>query len=177
MKRSPISVNVNTLIPRKSSGERILGSAVFSKCGRYRYVLRRTWNESGPTVLIIGLNPSTADAECDDPTIRRCIGFARDWGYGSLLVGNLFAYRATHPRVLKSVADPIGPRNDSWLRNLVRQADFVVAAWGIHGSLHSRDMQVLAAVSDVHCLGVTKAGYPRHPLYLSATSMLYSFSR
>jgi hypothetical protein len=145
------------------------GSAVFSDCEQYRYVLRRTWNATHKSVLFIGLNPSTADAKLNDPTIRRCIGFARDWGYGSMLMANLFAYRATEPCVLPDVDDPIGPRNNWWLSVLQRQVDLVVAAWGIHGTLLSRDVYVLSRLSEVHCLGLTKAGHPKHPLYLPAT--------
>jgi len=147
----------------------MLGSAIFSDCGRYRYVLRRTWRADGRTVLIIGLNPSTADASNDDPTIRRCVRFAKDWGYGSLIVANLFAFRATQPAMLRTVRDPTGPRNDWWLTRLARQADLTVAAWGMHGSLIARDARVLRKLSDVYCLGLTKGGHPKHPLYLPAS--------
>lgn len=177
MRRSRISASGNTLTPRKPESffapetSPIVGSAVFSDCNRYRYVLRRIWNESGPCVLIIGLNPSTADAVKDDPTIRRCIRFARDWGYGSLLVGNLFGYRTTWPKDLKRVADPIGRGNDRWLKRLSDQADLVVAAWGIHGKFLDRGAKVLANLANVHCLGETADGFPRHPLYLRASSI------
>jgi hypothetical protein len=144
------------------------GSAVFSTCGRYRYVLRRAWNPRRPAVLFVGLNPSTADASSDDPTIRRCVGFARDWNFGQLIMANLFAYRATQPRLLSQVDDPIGPHNDQWLGRLTRQADLIVAAWGVHGNLLDRDAEVLGRLPKVHCLGLTQRGQPRHPLYLPA---------
>jgi hypothetical protein len=142
------------------------GSADFSSCRTYRYALRRTWNPRGQTVLFILLNPSTADAQLDDPTIRRCIGFARSWGCGGLVVGNLFAFRATNPAVLKSARDPVGPENDQWLRSLATKADLVVAGWGAHGTLRGRDKAVLALIDRPSVLATTKSGRPRHPLYL-----------
>ena len=87
-------------------------NAIFSDCRKYRYVLSRTWNDKKKTILFIGLNPSTADEKIDDPTIRRCINYAQNWGYGSLLMVNLFAYRATIPTELKNVKNPIGNDND-----------------------------------------------------------------
>lgn len=154
----------------------IEGNAAFSDCTQYRYMLRRTWDATRKSVLFIGLNPSTADAKLNDPTIRRCIGFARDWGYGSMLMGNLFAFRATEPRLLPTVDDPIGPRNNWWLSVLHKQVDLVVAAWGIHGTLLARDLDVLSKLSEVYCLGLTKAGHPKHPLYLPATVTPTRFS-
>ena len=94
------------------TGGGIVQSADFSACGTYRYALRRIWLPAAPQVLFIGLNPSTADEKSDDPTIRRCLGFARSWGYGGLIVANLFAYRATAPSALREARDPIGPLND-----------------------------------------------------------------
>jgi|HubBroStandDraft_1064217.scaffolds.fasta_scaffold327952_2 hypothetical protein len=145
------------------------GSAVFSDCNRYRYVLRRSWDPTRQTVLFVGLNPSTADAKRNDPTIRRCIRFAHDWGFGSLIMANLFAYRATQPGILPRADDPIGPKNNSWLSRLQKQADIVIAAWGIHGTLRARNLEVLPRFPIIHCLGKTKSGHPRHPLYLPAT--------
>ena len=94
----------------------ICRSAGFSRCGRYRYWLRRIWDPALAHCVFIGLNPSTADATEDDPTLKRCISFAQKWGYGSLLLVNLFSLRATDPRGLKMAADPIGPKTDRWLR-------------------------------------------------------------
>lgn len=145
-------------------------SAEISPCGTYRYALRRTWNPARPAVLFVMLNPSTADAEHDDRTIGRCVGFARAWGYGGLLVGNLFAYRATRPRDLRAVAEPVGPENDQWLEVLAREAGAVVAAWGNDGRLRARDAHVLQLLDAARCLCLkrTKAGAPWHPLYVQA---------
>jgi hypothetical protein len=142
--------------------------ANFSRCGTYRYALRRCWDAARPPALIVGLNPSTADAERDDPTIRRCVRFARDWGFGGVVVGNLFAYRATRPAALRAAPAPVGPANDRWLRALTREAGIVVAAWGDDGRHGGRDRAVLRLLGAAHCLGTTKAGAPRHPLYVRA---------
>jgi len=144
------------------------GSAEFSPDRVYRYALYRTWNESKPKVLFIGLNPSTADESLDDPTIRRCKGYAADWGYGGLIMANLFALRATKPKIMMSHIAPIGPENNSWLRDLAHQADLVIAAWGYHGGYLNRDRDVLAFLPKMKCLGTTKTGKPRHPLYMRA---------
>lgn len=148
------------------------GSAILSECGRYRYVLTRETGGGRGVVAFIMLNPSTATADVDDPTIRRCRGFARDWGYGSLVVLNLFALRATDPALMKAAADPVGPDNDRHLREVARNANAVVAAWGVHGGHRGRDRHVLALLADLDgdllCLGTTRAGHPRHPLYAPA---------
>lgn len=142
--------------------------AVLSPCGQYRYCLSRSWLLGEGTVLFIMLNPSTADAETDDPTIRRCIGFARRWGYRQLLVGNLFAWRATNPRELRRVSDPVGPENDHHLVEMSVGADAVIAAWGAHGVYRNRSQHVLGLLRNPESLGLTKQGHPRHPLYLRA---------
>ena len=114
------------------------------------------------------LNPSTADAEKFDPTVRRCFGFACDWGFGSMEVVNLFAFRSTYPEQLKKVSDPVGPENDVIILKAVKESDLVVAAWGIHGRLHGRDLKVqrlIEGIKDLHCIGTTKAGAPLHPLH------------
>ncbi len=142
-------------------------TATISDCRCYRYALGRRWAD-GPAVLFVMLNPSTADASRDDPTIRRCIGFARAWGFGSLLVGNLFAYRATAPDEMRAAADPIGPDNDEWLSRLIGRSGLVVAAWGAHGGHLGRDRAVRALRREWVHLGLTKGGHPRHPLYVPA---------
>ncbi len=141
-------------------------SANFSRCKKYRYALWRIWQPDAPLVLIVGLNPSTADAVQDDPTIRRCIGFARDWGFGRLCVANLFAYRATLPTDLKQAKDPIGPANKRWLSRLVSQADEVVAAWGNDGSFMQQGEQFLQKYPNVACIRLNSSGEPAHPLYI-----------
>lgn len=116
--------------------------------------------------MFIGLNPSTADEVNNDPTVRRCIGYARDWGYDALCMTNIFAYRATDPQVMKSMADPIGPDNDRALRKMSRSAGIVIAAWGTHGAFAGRHQAVLKMLPNLHCLRLTKDGFPAHPLYL-----------
>ncbi|MFM7603117.1 MAG: DUF1643 domain-containing protein [Pseudanabaena sp.] len=144
--------------------------AVIDKTGFYRYSLWREWDIDKPKVVFIMLNPSKADASIDDPTLRRCINFAKSWGFGSLIVVNLFAYRTASPLELKKVDDPVGKQNDRYLKKAIKSADRVVVAWGNNGKLMQRDRLVLELLSkrniQPYCLGITKAGYPRHPLYV-----------
>ena len=146
-------------------------SAVISRDGRYRYSLRRVWDATKPTVLFIGLNPSTADHRVDDRTIRRCIQFARSWRFGQLAMANLFALRTSSPHVLRGARDPVGPRNDRWIRRLLGEAAEVVVAWGDHGAYLARDRVVLTMLVRPRCLGLSKLGRPRHPLYMHGTTM------
>ena len=154
-------------------------AAKISKCGQYRYWLSRTWS-SGPPLVFVMLNPSTADAQVDDPTIRRCKGFARREGAGGVFVVNLYAYRATNPRFLRICADPVGPDNDVWLQRViagtVETGTPVVAAWGA-SAVPGRVRAVLRLVpgADWRCLGVTRAGAPRHPLYVKGDQSLVPF--
>lgn len=141
--------------------------AEFSPCRKYRYALYRFWGGKwSEYAMFVGLNPSTADETLDDPTIRRCISFAKDWGYGGLYMTNLFAYRATQPEDMKRADDPVGPDNDYWLRKIAGQASVVVAAWGTHGTYGGRHSAVRAMLPNLHCLRLTKDGHPSHPLYL-----------
>jgi hypothetical protein len=142
---------------------------ILSQCGRYRFALWRRWG-AGTQVLFVMLNPSTADAQNDDPTIRRCVGFARAWGFGSLVVGNLFAFRPTSPAALQRAVDPVGPGNDEWLVRLNDESSLTVAAWGNHGRLLGRSAAVSRLLPDVRILGRTKAGEPRHPLYVQGNA-------
>jgi hypothetical protein len=140
--------------------------AYFSACRTWRYLLTRQWDEGG-MVAFIGLNPSTADEMRDDPTVRRCINFARSWGYGKLAMLNLYAFRATDSRVLLKSPDPFGPDNNKVIGEVVADADLVICAWGNPG--HGiRAARVLDIIAQPHCLGVTKLGAPRHPLYVPA---------
>lgn len=141
------------------------GSAHFSPCRTYRYSLTRRWND-GLTAMFIGLNPSTADETNDDPTVRRCIGYAKAWGYGGLVMTNLFAYRATKPADMMAAEDPIGPENDAQLRGAADAAGIVVAAWGAKGSHRLRGAAVRAMLPRLHYLRLTQAGQPQHPLHL-----------
>ena len=150
--------------------------AIISDCGLYRYLLTREWDREAPPALFVMLNPSTADATRDDPTVRRCVGFARAWGCGGLRVANLFAFRSASPGALHDAADPVGPDNDRHLREAAAGAKVVVAAWGVMGALRDRegivgDLLREAGVS-VRCLGTTKGGHPRHPLYVPAAQPL-----
>lgn len=145
--------------------------ALFSACRRYRYCLWRRWDIDKPVCLFVGLNPSTADETVDDPTIRRCVRFAKDWGYGTIHMANIFAYRATDPMVMRAMGrNAIGPLNNEYLTQLARAADLTVAAWGTHGIHQGRGAAVRAMLLDAgvrpHVLGLTKNGYPKHPLYL-----------
>src|SRR5439155_23971872 len=144
----------------------------------YRYSLWRAWSAYHPRIVFILLNPSTADEQRNDPTIRRCIGFARGWEFGSVEVVNLFAYRATDYRELFRVQDPIGKENNLFLLQAVERCSTVVVGWGTRGTFLGRDRQVLsllADIKDVLCLGLTKGGLPRHPLYVRNESSLVPF--
>ena len=140
-------------------------SAGFSRCKHYRYWLKREWDSELPTCAFICLNPSTADASTDDPTLRRITHFATDWGYGSVWVVNLFAFRSTDPTGLMHIEDPVGARNNYWLRKITKEAELAVAAWGNLGRYLERDKWMVRHRADLHCLGITKSSMPKHPLY------------
>lgn len=148
----------------------IEAGAEFSDCRTHRYALWRRWQWQGfaNQVMFIGLNPSTADETEDDPTIRRCIRFAKDWDYGGLLMMNAFAFRATDPKDMKSASDPVGPANDEAFGQRRSQVGLIVAAWGVHCPLEREIAVCLAIGKTIHCLGRTKNGRPKHPLYLRA---------
>jgi hypothetical protein len=149
------------------------GSA--SIVGEYRYTLTRRW-EDGPRIGWVMLNPSTADAEVDDPTIRRCIGFSQRWGYGSMIVANLFARRATDPVHLSDPGNPVGPANGVAWRRLCEESVRLVAGWGAHPEAREYGLAFHAFVRrlghDLWCLGTTKDGSPRHPLYVRGDTEL-----
>ena len=140
--------------------------ATFSKDRLYRYSLHRIWNEDLPKVLFIGLNPSTATETKNDPTIRRCMQYAKDWGFGGYIMGNIFAYRSTDPSNLYKIKNPIGIKNNYWLKKLHKEADLTIAAWGTNGKFLNRGKEVLSFILEVKCLRMTKAVFPSHPLYL-----------
>lgn len=166
-------------------------NTIFSPCRMYRYTLWREWPKPKVTftemadpnhffspprgthdqfVQFIGLNPSTADEKLDDPTIRRCIQFAKDWGYGAFCMTNIFAWRDTLPEKMKQAADPIGSDNDRWLLEISKGAGLVVAAWGNHGTHLYRGAKVKMMLRDnginLMCFRMTKAKQPEHPLYM-----------
>lgn len=148
--------------------------AVVSPCGRYRYLLRRAWDHSKPRFLFVMLNPSTADAEVDDATIRSCTRLSKALGSGSFEVVNLFAWRATDPDELQRVADPVGPNNDSISEAAVSRCDMVVCAWGAHPMAANRHWSTVSRPA-VYCLGKTKNGAPKHPLYIKTGTLLEVF--
>ncbi|TXH00066.1 MAG: DUF1643 domain-containing protein [Nevskiaceae bacterium] len=145
---------------------------IFSLCRCYRYTLWREWgglfDDDGRFVMFIGLNPSTADETRNDQTILKCMSYARAWGFTAMCMTNLFAYRATDPKVMKAHTDPIGADNDRWLKAIFSEASLVVAAWGVDGNHMGRSEGVLDLLpaEGMKCLGKTKGGEPRHPLYL-----------
>lgn len=151
----------------------IEAGAVLSPCRRWRTRLTRRW-ALGPALLVIGLNPSTADERQDDPTIRRCAGYARSWGFPALEVQNLYAWRSTRPGPLwdGSVPDPVGPETDAALLEGAAAAGLVLAAWGAFPKARERAAAVVAALRArglaLHVLGLTREGWPRHPLYARA---------
>lgn len=151
--------------------ETLSGSdAVISECGLYRYRLSRKWR-ADPDCVFVMLNPSTADAAQDDPTIRKCIGYSKAWGYGGLVVVNLFAYRDTDPDAMKRYKVPVGPDNDRHLLEVTREAPLVVCAWGKGGAHQGRGREVEKLLTEggvrLHALELNGDGSPKHPLYLA----------
>ncbi len=144
--------------------------AVYSPCERYRYLLTRIWQPAGRKALFVMLNPSTATELQNDPTVERCERRARALGFGAFRVTNIFAFRATDPRVMRAEADPIGPGNDAAIADSAAWADTIVCAWGTHGAHLGRGAQVArllrATNHDLHHLGLSKHGHPKHPLYI-----------
>ena len=150
------------------------GWAEFSGDRAYRYLLGRRVGDSKRRLLFVMLNPGTADATHNDPTIRRCIGFAERWNYGVLEVANLFAYRTSYVAELRRAEDPIGPGNDLWISRALASADRVVLAWGNHGSYMGRSGQVrrfISGLTEPYHLGINRTGEPKHPLYLPASTI------
>ena len=163
-----------------------LPDAVISEDGKYRYFLRRTADDmfGVGAVTFLMLNPSTADATLDDPTIRRCIGFAKAWGKARLYVCNLSPLRATDPNEMLVAGDEpedVKSHNLTHITACAAESDIVVAAYGTHGTACSRNTRVLARLLlhgvAVHCIGTTKGGHPRHPLYVSAMTELQEFQK
>jgi len=153
---------------------------IFSEDRKYRYTLWRdfeSWiNKNKNYVVFIGLNPSTADETKDDPTIRRCMGFTKQWGFGSLCMLNLFAYRTVNPEEMKRQIDPIGPDNDKYLLQICSEASLIIAAWGTQGNFVDRDKKIMALIPDMKCLSNTKNGFPQHPLYVRKNAMPFDYN-
>ncbi|MBD3679515.1 MAG: DUF1643 domain-containing protein [Rhodobacteraceae bacterium] len=144
--------------------------AVYSPCERYRYSLTRTWDADGKRALFVMLNPSTATEVQNDPTVERCERRARTLGFGAFCVTNIFAWRDTDPRKMRAVADPVGPGNDAAITEFAGWADQVICAWGTHGAHLNRGPEVerllRATRRPLFHLGLSKAGHPKHPLYI-----------
>jgi hypothetical protein len=138
-------------------------TALISEDKLYRYQLLRVWDETLPRVLFVMLNPSTADATKDDPTIRRVISFAKSWGYGGVYVGNLFAFRSTDPKALKYVTDPTGEDNIQHIQAMVGLVDKIIYAWGNN---QKEPKWLSELVPTPYCIDISKKGVPKHPLYL-----------
>lgn len=173
----------------------MIRETIFSPNRVYRYTLWREWPAPTPElyhtedphleyypgrhdqyVMFIGLNPSTADETKDDPTIRKCVGFAKRWGYGALCMTNLFAFRATDPKVMMEQRyNALGPDSNRWLLECSRDAGRLVAAWGANGKFLNRDKDVVQMLDFLECLRKTKAGHPEHPLYVPYTAQPIPF--
>lgn len=153
--------------------------AVISDCGKYRYLLRRAWDHTKPRALFVMLNPSTADAEVDDATIRSCIRLSKTWSFGSFEVVNLFGLRATDPAEIAKAADPFGPKIGDVMDAAINRCDVVICAWGAHPMAERRARDITSWVRgwkpSAYCLGKTKAGAPKHPLYIKSGTPLEVF--
>lgn len=151
----------------------IIKGAIISPCKRYRYQLERSWSKRpsrNSTVVFVGLNPSTADATHDDPTIRKCIAYAQAWQFKKLVMVNLFGWRATNPKELLTAKNPVGRLNDKHLDEAILRCALVIACWGEHGAILSRSDDLRTRYpSGLMCLRTNQSGEPTHPLYLPAT--------
>lgn len=149
-----------------------LSGAKFSSNEKYRYALWRVWQSDLPRCVFIGLNPSTADERVNDPTVTRCINYAKRWGCGSLTMLNMFAFRATDPRDMKACEHPIGLHNDEEIIDWVGHSALTVCAWGTHGKFLSRSERLLRRLEQrgfkLYALKLTQQGHPSHPLYLKS---------
>lgn len=159
--------------------------AVYSDCETYRYMLTRTWDAGSKRALFVMLNPSTATEVQNDPTVERCERRARALGFGAFRVTNIFAFRATDPRDMRAATDPVGPENDQTIQSSatgwIRDGDAIICAWGAHGDHLSRGAMVadllFATQRPLFHLGLTKAGHPKHPLYIGYDQQPQLWSR
>ena len=154
-----------------------LQRARLSECGRYRFSLERAWQSGRGRVVFIGLNPSTADHLKDDPTVRRCVRFARDWGFREMELVNLFAFRSAYPQQLRAAADPIGPGNDRWIERASKRGDKTIACWGSAGGYLDRARLVSERLPRLFYLRINRDGQPAHPLYLPASLQPMALNR
>lgn len=153
--------------------------ASFSPCRKWRYSLWRIWEPSRPRVAFIGLNPSTADETEDDPTVRRCINYAKTWNFGGMYMFNIFGVRATDPRQMLADDEPVGPYNDDFIIDEISQCQRIVCCWGSHGSHMKRSDEVLEILKSkkLFCFGLNNNGEPKHPLYLKKDLIPVPFVR
>lgn len=155
--------------------------ARFSRCRRWRYLLWRRWDASRPAANFLMLNPSTADEYRLDPSCTRARRYAERWGYGALIVTNLFGWRATDPAEMKAAREPVGRANDAAILRAAKESTIVVCAWGNHGAHLGRSARIVALLSDagirLHALRVNAIGEPAHPLYLPAALRPRNFVR
>ena len=169
----------NAITSRPALGDGVFGTAEFSHEDPplYRWLLTREWDTDLPVVNFVGLNPSTANAAMDDPTMRRLLGFAQRWGFGKFVMTNLFAWRSPHPRDLRSCSEPVGLKNNESIRRAAAEAQLVVVCWGEGGYLLDRWRAVARFLPKMpSCFGTTRSGQPRHPLYLASSSNLEPFT-
>lgn len=158
------------MITRTHTNERSTSTAEYSDCEKYRYTLTRVWDPEGKKILFLMLNPSTATELQNDPTVERCEQRARKLGFGAFRVCNIFAFRATDPKVMREAEEPIGPENDAAIATACEWADEIVCAWGTHGAFMERGTEVEKMLRDMGVtakhLGMSKHGHPKHPLYI-----------
>lgn len=171
--RGAVLVGAVDMVTRQFQKGDAASEAVYSPCEHYRYVLTRVWEPSGRRALFVMLNPSTATEYQNDPTVERCERRARTLGFGAFRVTNIFAYRATDPKVMRAQRDPVGPQNDQAILDSVLEwsPDAIVCAWGAHGLYLDRGQAVATLLRQtgrplMH-LGLTAAGQPKHPLYIA----------
>ena len=157
----------------------VIKRAELSDCGTYRYRLTRHWDSDRPPMTFVMLNPSTADADIDDPTIRRCVGFAKREGAGGIVVVNLYAFRATDPRDLPKDGGKVGPRNEHYLHDAIMEANGrpIVCAWGTKGNGSFFVQWAKGYGANLMALGITKDGFPKHPLYIAGNAPLMPYPR
>lgn len=144
----------------------MLRKAIISEDTNYRYELSRVFDETKPMIVFIGLNPSTADANIDDPTIKKCLNYAKNWWYGWFYMWNLFAYRATEPKNMMKVFDPIWKENDIYLKSIFEKGEKIICCWWEYGTFQNRAQEVLKNIPTPYYLKLNKSGQPGHPLYL-----------
>lgn len=140
---------------------------IFSSNRKYRYVLQRIWNLNKPALMVIGLNPSTANEHKNDRTVTRCINYAKKWGFGSLYMMNLFAYRSTNYKNMINHHQPIGIYNNFWIDKVAKRSGLILCAWSNHGGYLDQDKKIKQTLKNrnLYCLNINNSGQPKHPLY------------